>query len=173
MTFSTPDLPDARTILQAHPLFAELASSDLDTLLNACESATFLPGEPLWTADQALNAAYILLAGRVELTRHVQPDGLRTLQVSQPGTLLAQSSLVQSLPLQGTARALEKVKALRLPRAAFDALFAKDAPAAYILIDAIAESLVQDMHDTNRRLHDVFGQPAETLRTLRRRIHKT
>lgn len=172
MTSLTEKITEYQTILQANTHFSGLAEHELATLLDASEHLTFLAGEPLWTTDQPLNAAFILLSGRVEQTRHVQPDGLRTQHYEKPGTWLALSSLVQSLPRQGTARALEKVCVLRISRQKFEQLFAEDHPAAYTLTDAIAECLVQDMHDTNRRLHDVFGHPAETLRTLRRRIHK-
>lgn len=159
-------------VLKANRLFENFADHQFTPLLAQLEHMTFMAGEPLWTANSNPQAAFVLLTGRIEQSRRVEPDGLKKQHFEQPGTWLALSALVQTSPCLNTTIALERATVLRLPRAAFQTLFDQDDPAAYILTDAIAESLVHDMYDTNRRLHEVFGYPAETLRTLRRRIHK-
>ncbi|MBA2663615.1 MAG: cyclic nucleotide-binding domain-containing protein [Bradymonadaceae bacterium] len=158
------------SILKAHPLFANLGEADIDKLIAACEPKSFLSGEAIWTIAQEGQAGFLLISGRVETTRRLQPDGQRTQHHSEPGTWLALWALVQGWPHQSSAFALERTEMLRLPRTAFEQMFAAGEPAAFGLVDAIAEDLVHDMRDANRRLHEVFGHPAETLRTLRRRI---
>ncbi len=172
MTQSHDEITDHIAIFKANPLFKSLDDHEFAPLLAKLELTTLVQGEPLWTSEKNPQAAFVLLSGRVELSRHVEPDGLRKQHFETPGTWLALSALVQTSPCLNSAIALERTTVLRLPRTAFQTLFDQDDPTAYILTDAIAESLVNDMYDTNRRLHEVFGYPAETLRTLRRRIHK-
>lgn len=172
MTIVKDEISSYITILKSNPLFENLADHEFAPLLEKLEHITLLQGQPLWTSDNNPSAAFVLLSGRVEQSRRVEPDGLKKQHFGQPGTWLALSALVQTSPCLTTVVALERTTVLRLPRKEFQTLFEQDNPAAYILTDAIAECLVNDMYDTNRRLHEVFGYPAETLRTLRRRIHK-
>ncbi len=173
MTILNDEMTNYIDVLKANPLFENLTDHEFTPLLAMPELTTFRQGEPLWTGDKNPRAAFVLLSGRVEQSRHVQPDGLRKQHFEQPGTWLGLSALVQESACMYTAIALERVTVLRLPRTSFQTLFDQDDQAAYILADAIAEALVTEMYDTNRRLHEVFGFPAETLRTLRRRINKS
>jgi CRP/FNR family transcriptional regulator, cyclic AMP receptor protein len=59
---------------------------------------------------------------------------------------------------------------LRVARESFEALFEARESVAFYLIDAIGDYLIADMRQANRRLQEVFGHPAETLRSLRRRV---
>lgn len=172
MTNSNDEISNYIAVLKTNPMFVDLSDHEFAPLLAKLELTTFMQGEPLWTSDKNPRAAFVLLSGRLEESRRVEPDGPKKQHFEQPGTWLGLSALVQNSPCLSTTIALQRTTVLRLPRTEFQTLFDQDDPAAYILTDAIAESLVHHMHDTNRRLHEVFGYPAETLRTLRRRIHK-
>jgi CRP-like cAMP-binding protein len=150
-------------------IFAAWARSEIDDLIEVCELSTVMPGQALWSPGDPKDTAYILLSGRVEISYRVQPDGQQKAQYTEPGALLTLSSLVHTWAHGSAGTPLERSEVLRLSCDSFRELFDAGHPAAYHLVDAIADDLVQEMRDANRRLHEVFGHPAETLRMLRRR----
>ena len=159
-------------VLKETELFAAFTEEELLRLVQACEKKTLAPREPLWAVGSQGGAAFILIQGRVEQVQRLHPDGVRTYQFERPGELLAVSYLVKGWEHQSAASALERTELLRLDRQAFQALFDAEEMAAYRLVDRIAEEVVQEMRDANGRLHEVFGNPAETLRNLRRRVRQ-
>lgn len=167
---NTPQ-PDPELVrqLSAHAFFGQMSTADVGELVAASELITLLPGQALWAPGEVKDAAFVLVSGRVELTFRIQPDGQRQAQYTVPGTLLTLSSLVHSWPHASAGVALERSRLLKLTRTNFMALFEAQRPCAFYLVDAIADDLVEEVRDANRRLHEVFGHPAETLRMLRRR----
>lgn len=157
-------------LLSQQPAFCEWPQEDLLALIAASQVRTVHYGEALWTEGQPGESAFILLKGRVERSQHVRPDGHRFWQFDQPGAMLSLSSLVEPWPHTSSGTPLELSVVLELNREKFLQMFNAGYPAAYRIMDAIAENLVQEMRDVNRRVHQVFGQPAETLRLLRRRM---
>ena len=168
----TDTIEEYAALIRQHELFASWDDEAIEALLTRCQPRVYNVGEALWTAGHVGQEAFILLSGRVERTRTVRPDGQRVEQYSQPGQLFSLSSLVQPWEHTSSATPLERTEVLCLEREAFRALFDDEHPAAFHIVDAIAENLVREMRDSNRRLHKVFGQPAETLRTLRRRMRE-
>lgn len=163
--------PDPAVVreLGEHAFFGQMSEADIGELVAASELITLLPGQALWVPGEVKDAAFILVSGRVELTFRIQPDGQRQAQYTVAGTLLTLSSLVHPWPHASAGVALERSRLLKLTHTAFMALFEAGRPCAYYLVDAIADDLVEEVRDANRRLHEVFGHPAETLRMLRRR----
>lgn len=86
--------------------------------------------------------------------------------------MMSLSSLVHPLAHSSTGTPTEQTVVFELTRDVFLEMFESEHPAAYHIVDAIAENLVEELRDTNRRLHQVFGQPAETLLLLRRRMRE-
>lgn len=163
----------AAKILHQHHVFAELGEQALRELVDSCESRQLIAGQPIWAPGDPGEAAYILLDGRVELSYRIPPNGHRKVQYSEPGDLFSINSLVGSWPHTSAGTTLVRSAVLELTRERFEALFEEGHPAAFVITDALADELVEEMRDANRRLHEVFGHPAETLRMLRRRSRET
>jgi CRP-like cAMP-binding protein len=155
--------------LDGRGIFADLERSQIEDLVEVCEALTVMPGQALWSPGDPKDAAYILLTGRVEISYRVQPDGQRKDQYTEPGAVLTLSSLVHTWQHGSAGTPLERTQLLRLSCERFRELFDAGHPSSFHLVDAIADDLVKEMRDANRRLHEVFGHPAETLRMLRRR----
>lgn len=159
-------------VLQEHEFFSAWSARELLGLLERCTLRAAHVGEALWSAGEPGDAAFILITGCVERSQHVRPQGHRLEQFREPGALMSLSSLVQPWPHTSTGSPTAHTEVLEIRREDFEALFTERHPAAYLLIDAIAENLVHEMRDANTRLHAVFGHPAETLRLLRRRLRE-
>lgn len=155
--------------LADRPFFDALEREKLRELVEVCRPRTLITGQAMWSAGEAGGTAYIMISGRVELSWRVQPDGQRQEQVTRPGQLIGLPHLIHEWTHESAAYPLDRTELLRLERSDFQALFDEQHPAAYRLVDAVAEELVEEVRDANRRMHEVFGHPAETLRMLRRR----
>jgi CRP-like cAMP-binding protein len=167
---TTDELTD---ILGSARLFGSLSEDHLQDLLERCRHRTHISGEALWAAGEPGDAAYILVEGRLETTWRVQPDGQRSRQAAHPGATLGLAYLVHDWAHESSAYPLEKSEVLELRRRDFQELFEQGHPAAFRLTDALADELVDEVRDANRRMHEVFGHPADTLRTLRRRARSS
>lgn len=167
------DLEQATESLRRHPFFAFWEPDTLHALLERCNPRTYSVGEALWSAGESGDRAFVLVSGRVERTRYLRPDGHRFEQYGEPGAMMSLSSLVHPWPHASTGTPTEQTVVFELTRDTFWEMFEAEHPAAYHIVDAIAEKLVEELRDTNRRLHQVFGQPAETLLLLRRRMRET
>lgn len=156
--------------LRAHPLFSSWEEAPLHTLIGATTLRTYHVGEPLWCEGEEGQSAFILINGCVERSRYARPQGRRETQYSEPGTLLSTASLVHPWAHTSTCKPTSTAQVLELNRHDYEELFEAQDPAAYLLVDAIAQNVVEEMRDANARVHQVFGRPAETLRNLRRRV---
>ena len=160
-------------ILRECEHLAELDDRELSALVERCDSRRFVTGEALWTVGEKGESAFVLCSGRVEIAWRVQPDGQKKKQITDPGSLMGLPHLIHAWAHESSAYPLERTEVLRIDQSDFRELFDAQHPAAYRLVDAVAEELVGEVRDANRRLQEVFGRPAETLRTLRRRTHES
>ena len=160
-------------LLADTPFFEQFDSEELTSLLQCCDSKVLAAREALWAVDTPGDSAYILLEGRLEKITRLPPDYRRVDQIDDAGAVLGLSYLVKDWPHQSATTALERTELLQLKRPTFRRMFDDGEIAAYRLVDKIAEKLVLEMRDANDRLHEVFGNPAETLRMLRRRVRST
>lgn len=156
-------------VLGDRPYFSEVDEDDLVDLVDTAEPRTLMTGDGLWSRGDEGRCAYILMSGRIELAYKVQPDGKREEVYDEPGAILGAAYLVHGWEHESSAYPVERSEVLELSRESFRRLFDARHPAAYRIVDILAEQMVEEVRDANRRLQDVFGHPAETLRTLRRR----
>lgn len=155
--------------LGRRPHFREVEEEKLEDLVEAAEPRTLMTGDALWSRGDVGQEAYILVSGRIEVAYQVQPDGKREEQYDDPGVILGAAYLIHDWEHESSAYPRERSEVLELSRESFQRLFETGHPAAYRVVDVLAEQMVEEVRDANRRLQDVFGHPAETLRTLRRR----
>ena len=160
-------------LLADTPFFEQFEREELTSLLECCDSKVLASREALWAVGTPGESAYILLEGRLEKTTRLPPDYRRVDQIDDTGAVLGLSYLVKEWEHQSATTALERTELLQLKRSTFRQMFDDGDIAAYRLVDKIAEKLVMEMRDANDRLHEVFGNPAETLRMLRRRVRST
>jgi len=158
-------------VCRRDPHLGELDDESLEAFIEMCTPRKRVTGDALWTVGEAGESAFVLVSGRVELSWRVQPDGQQKKQMTRPGTLLGLAQLIHPWEHERSAVFMEPTEVLRIDREDFEAMFDRRHPVAYRLVDAVAETLIDEVRDANRRLHEVFGHPAETLRTLRRRAH--
>ena len=92
-----------------------LSPEDLAALDAAGEYVTKYPGTHLFRQGEDSVAAYVIHRGQVELYRGAKADG-RVVTRAGEGSVLGDIALFRGEPYRSSARAVDAVSALRLPR---------------------------------------------------------
>jgi CRP-like cAMP-binding protein len=92
-----------------------LSPDDLGALDAAGEYVTRYPGTHLFRQGEDSVAAYVVHKGQVELYRGAKADG-RVVSRAGEGAVLGDIALFRGEPYRSSARAVDAVSALRLPR---------------------------------------------------------
>ncbi len=96
--------------LKASDLFGQLSGTELKRLFEASERRPFQDGEELVRVGEPLDAFWVIVTGRVELTQ----DGRRSEQ--GPATSFGDRALVSTVPAPMSCRAVSEGEALRFSR---------------------------------------------------------
>lgn len=157
--------------LRGKGALADFTDEQLEQLIEASKHRVLHGGEVLWSIGDRRDSAYILIDGEIEQTI-IAYNGRRKRQFVETGRFLSLSALVDDWDYHSTAQATRKTELLALSQKRFRDIFGEGQDVAFRLIDAIGEYLVNDMRDANDRLQQVFGNPGETLRMLKRRVRE-
>jgi CRP-like cAMP-binding protein len=110
-------------LLRSTDLHRFLSEIQLKELEHYCRTATRKAGTTLFRQDEGAENLYVLVEGTVEL--RARPPGrrvYRTVELIRSGCTFGDEAVFQSPTYLSSARALEQVKLLVLPRTAFDRL---------------------------------------------------
>jgi CRP/FNR family cyclic AMP-dependent transcriptional regulator len=100
-----------------------LNESQLKELERYCRTATRKAGTTMFRQDERADSLYLLVEGTVEL--RARPPGrrvYRTVEMIGPGCTFGDEAVVDHPSYLSSARALDHIKLLTLPRSAFDRL---------------------------------------------------
>jgi CRP-like cAMP-binding protein len=131
------------TALSAIPMFADLASEDLDAVLQLGQPVSFAAGESIVEKGQVGDAMYVVLSGTAEVDVGGRSHTLRS------GDFLGEMALLSSKKRMATAKAAEPVEALRIDAAGFRAFLLERPSIAVAMLRTLVERLreVQDRID--------------------------
>jgi len=97
--------------LKASSLFARLSGTELKMLFQVGERRPFQDGEQLLGEGDPLDAFWVVVTGRVELTQRGSSSE------QGPSTFFGERSLVETIPAAMSCRAVSEGEALRFSRA--------------------------------------------------------
>ena len=130
---------------------------------------TFPAGTVLFREGEAGDEMYVLQAGRVQLTRHIENED-KILAVLPPGEFFGEMAVINRRPRSATATALDDVSALVIDGRTFEAMIRGSTEVAVRLIKKLSGRLEQAnqqieillMRDTNHRVVQLLRRLAET-----------
>jgi CRP/FNR family cyclic AMP-dependent transcriptional regulator len=96
-------------------LFRELNTHDLQVLGATCHERDFAPGEALMRQGDTAVGLFVLVRGKVRVTRSQDDGSEQELNVMGPGEVVGEMSLLDDLPRSATVTAVEPTHALTLP----------------------------------------------------------
>lgn len=141
---------NAEDFLARAPLFARLNRRSLRRLAQLCVPRDFDPGAVMISEGDTGLGLFVVVAGRVEITKGSGDDVIRLAEM-KPGDLLGEMALIDDRPRSASAVALEPTRCLLITRNSFQTLVRKDPEIAWCLLPTLAErirDLQQRMIDT-------------------------
>jgi len=125
------------------------------------ERVHFVPGERIFAEGDISDHAYALESGEVEIYHEADGRVIR-LNVLGAGDIFGEMGLVEERPRSASARALGPVRARRIDRDGFLALFYQEPDAVIPVIRMLFERL----RNMNDRLIDALEHPADALSAM-------
>jgi len=126
-------------------LFESLSEEQRHTLARLGTEVQFDVGETIFVEGQPAEFLWVLLAGEMELLRHIGGQRIRIATASRPGTygggIQAFSGSVVASGYRATAKALQPSRFFRLPSSELGRLLADWSPVAKHLLDGYLQRL--------------------------------
>lgn len=123
------------------PLFAGLATREIDALAPAARSLTFQPRREVFHKGDAGGQLYVVVRGRLKaLTTSTGGDDV-VFGIMGPGEVFGEIALLSETPRSATVRAIDRAEVLVLDRRDFLAFLRKNPEAAIRLMAVLAERL--------------------------------
>jgi CRP/FNR family transcriptional regulator, cyclic AMP receptor protein len=134
-------MADANDALSEAPLFDALSEQDSAALRAWVHEVTLSRGERLFSEGDDGNALYIILSGKIKLTK-AAPDGRENLlSVHGPGEMFGELSLFDPIPRTSSATAVTDARLAALAHDALRTWLATRPEVAMHLLQALAQRL--------------------------------
>lgn len=118
--------PDIELLVRSSDFFNELPEEQLALLLSGAKDNTYAPGQVLVEAQEELGGFFLLISGRVKMTRMSEEGKEQTIYVFGPGEPFCLCGLFDGGACPASAVALEKSRVVMFPAADFDRIVRED-----------------------------------------------
>ena len=116
-------------------------------LFAAEESATYAPGETIFSLGDAGDSMFAVQEGEVDLIVSGQ-----VVETVRPGGIFGEMALIDSAPRSADAKVHERVRLLTLPKDAFEDLLFLHKDLAYEVLWSFVRMLTVRLRETNDKL---------------------
>jgi len=133
-------------------LFAGLSSTALELISRGATEETHSLGTKVFQHGDVGDKLYIIIDGKIRISREVPGMGEEALAVLGPGAVFGEMALIDAEPRSADARVHERVHLLALHRDAFEDLLFLQKGLAYEVLWSIVRMLTQRLRETNDKL---------------------
>jgi len=112
---------------QRSPMFLLLERAEIERIRRFGEVRAYGAGEALFKVGEVGHGLFVVLAGNVDLIRHLESGALKTFVTQGPGAVLAEIAQLVGAPVLVDGRAQGPVEALIIPPDQFRALLVAEA----------------------------------------------
>lgn len=146
------ELNDRVERLSKVALFQGLTRQALDLIGRiACEESHGL-GTQIFKHGEPGDKLYVILDGRVRISRDVPGMGEEALAILGPGAVFGEMALIDAAPRSADAKVHERCKLLALPKDAFEDLLFLHKDLAYEVLWSFVRMLTSRLRETNDKL---------------------
>jgi CRP/FNR family transcriptional regulator, cyclic AMP receptor protein len=150
---NVPRLMDDRLAQLARvELFAGLKPAALELIAKVAAEETHALGTKIFQHGDAGDKLYLILEGKVRISREVPGMGEEALAVLGPGQMFGEMALLDESPRSADARVHERCRVLAIAKDAFDDLLFLHKDLAYEVLWGIIRMLVARLRETNDKL---------------------
>lgn len=133
-------------------LFSGLRPEALDLIARVMTEETHSLGATIFQHGDAGDKLYLILEGKVRISREVPGMGEEALAVLGAGQVFGEMALIDEAPRSADARVHERCRLLAIPKDGFDDLLFLHKDLAYEVLWSIVRMLVGRLRETNDKL---------------------
>ncbi len=133
-------------------LFSGLKPQALEFIARIAIEESFPVGTKLFRHGDPGDRLYVILDGRVRISRDVTGMGEEALAVLGPGQVFGEMALLDEAPRSADAIVHERCRVLTIPKDAFDDLLFSHKELAYEVLSSFVRLLVVRLRETNDKL---------------------
>ena len=133
-------------------LFKGLKAAALKMIASVAVEESHTVGTKVFQHGDAGDKLYLILDGKVRISRDMQGLGEEALAVLGPGQIFGEMALLDEAPRSADARVHQSCRLLAIPRDSFDDLLFTDKDLAYEVLWSTVSMLVRRMREMNEKL---------------------
>ena len=133
-------------------LFSGLKPEALTLISKVATEETHALGTKIFQHGDAGDKLYLILEGRIRISREVPGMGEEALAVLGPGQVFGEMALLDESPRSADARVHERCRVLAIPKDGFDDLLFMHKDLAYEVLWSMVRILVHRLRETNDKL---------------------
>jgi CRP-like cAMP-binding protein len=139
-------------LLSKISLFSGLKLHALELIAKLATEESHALGTKIFQHGDAGDKLYLILDGKVRISREVPGMGEEALAVLGPGEIFGEMALLDESPRSADARVHERCRLLAIPKDGFDDLLFLHKELAYEVLWNIVRMLLGRLRDTNDKL---------------------
>ena len=145
-------------LLSRVPLFEGLSQAQLKKVAGVCETERVPRGKYVFREGEAGASMYVIVEGRVRISRQLPGMGEEALAILNPGAAFGEMAVVEESARSADAIAHEgEAVLLRIGRDPLDQLLFTDKELAYSVLWALVRTLSARLRDTNEKMKALFA----------------
>jgi len=148
------------TLLKKIPLFQGLNSPQLAKVAALTAERRLALNEKVFKEGDAGGEFFVIVEGRVRISKHVQGVGEEALAILDAGAYFGEMSLVDDAPRSADATAHTACVLRSIKRDALDSLMFTDKDIAYTLLWTFVRTLAVRLRETNEKIKAFFAMTA-------------
>lgn len=133
-------------------LFDGISKAGLELIADVTREETFKKGEPIFREGDAGGELYLILDGKVRISRNVSGMGEEALAILGAGDAFGEMSLIDDFPRSADALVHETVRALVLDKEALEDLLFLHKDLAYEILWNFVKTLSARLRETNDKM---------------------
>lgn len=133
-------------------LFGSLKPEALESIARVATEENHAPGTKVFQHGDAGDKLYLILDGKVRISREVPGMGEEALAILGPGQVFGEMALLDESPRSADARAHERCRVLTIHKDSFDDLLFMDKELAYEVLWSTVRMLVGRLRETTDKL---------------------
>lgn len=138
--------------LKGVQLFSGLKTPALELVARIAREETHKRGEKIFRHGDPGDKLYLILEGKVRISREIPGMGEEALAVLGPGQIFGEMALLDESPRSADANVHDTCRVLAVPRDGFDDLLYLNKDLAYEVLWSIVKMLLKRLRETNDKL---------------------
>ncbi len=139
-------------VLREVKLFRGLKTEALERIARLASEEHHARGTKVFQHGDAGDKLYLILEGKIRISRDVPGMGEEALAILGPGQVFGEMALLDESPRSADARAHERCRVLTIAKDGFDDLLFMDKDLAYEVLWSMVNMLASRLRETNDKL---------------------